>query len=219
MEKVKKNKQDSLIMSVVITCALMAFMGGYIISGNLTKSLSKNKSDTTSKIEEPNFDLAGYDVETGTFGFDKDAIDSKDASKEYNLILGSYVGNGEVYLGLSFGATNQDVIITEYSYASDQVLSYTVSFNKEVVDYHVGTYGEGISDDILYFLLSDGTVKMIKIENAMANHDYQIYSELTVNNVIKFYDASICDKTTNQCKNTTFAQKSNGQLFDLEYLR
>ncbi len=219
MEKVKKNKQDSLIMAVVITCALMAFMGGYIISGNLTKTLLKNKNDNTVKEEETGFDLAGYDVETGTFGFDKDAIDSKDASKEYNIILGSYVGNGEMYLGLSFGLTNQDVIVTEYSYSSDQTLNYTVSFPKEVVDYHIGTYEEGISDDILYFLLSDGTVKMLKIENAMANHDYQAYTELTVNNVIKFYDASICDKETGACNSTTFAQKSNGQLFDLEYLR
>jgi hypothetical protein len=219
MEKVKKNKQDSLIMSVVVTCALMAFMGGYIISGSLTKSLSKAKNNETVKEEDTGFDLAGYEIETGTFGFDKDAIDSKDASKDYNIILGTYVGNGEMYLGLSFGTTNQDVIVSEYSYSSDQVLNYTISFNKEVVDYHIGTYEEGISDDVLYFLLSDGTVKMLKIENAMVYHDYQAYTELPVNNVVKFYDASICDKTNGQCNNTTFAQKSNGQLFDLEYLR
>lgn len=221
MEKTNKKAQDYLIASVIVVAAAIAFMGGYVLSSDVSKSFDKIKNNKNSTTEEElsGLSIAGTTLSGKTLGFGDDYVVGKDEEKDYNLILGTYVGVNDSYLNLSYGGSKKEVKITKYLYTNEELSDYDLVFDKEVVDIHMTSFDLSPSLNTIFFLLDDGTVEYMLVEDAIETNDFKIYGTLKIKNIAKFYEGNICSKENNKCEKTCFAQTVDGKIYDLaEYI-
>ncbi len=221
MEKTNKKAQDYLIASVIVVAAAIAFMGGYVLSSDVSKSFDKIKNNKNSTTEEElsGLSIAGTTLSGKTLGFGDDYVVGKDEEKDYNLILGTYVGVNDSYLNLSYGGSKKEVKITKYLYTNEELSDYDLVFDKEVVDIHMTSFDLSPSLNTIFFLLDDGTVEYMLVEDAIETNDFKIYGTLKIKNIAKFYEGNVCSKENNKCEKTCFAQTVEGKIYDLaEYI-
>lgn len=221
MEKTNKKAQDYLIASVIVVSAAIAFMGGYVLSSDVSKSFDKIKNNKNSTTEEElsGLSIAGTTLSGKTLGFEDDYVVGKDEEKDYNLILGTYVGVNDSYLNLSYGDSKKEVKITKYLYTNEELSDYDLVFDKEVVDIHMTSFDLSPSLNTIFFLLDDGTVEYMLVEDAIETNDFKIYGTLKIKNIAKFYEGNVCSKENNKCEKTCFAQTVEGKIYDLaEYI-
>lgn len=221
MEKTNKKAQDYLIASVIVVAAAIAFMGGYVLSSDVSKSFDKIKNNKNSTTEEElsGLSIAGTTLSGKTLGFEDDYVVGKDEEKDYNLILGTYVGVNDSYLNLSYGDSKKEVKITKYLYTNEELSDYDLVFDKEVVDIHMTSFDLSPSLNTIFFLLDDGTVEYMLVEDAIETNDFKIYGTLKIKNIAKFYEGNVCSKENNKCEKTCFAQTVEGKIYDLaEYI-
>lgn len=219
MEKTNKKAQDYLVASVIVVAAVIAFMGGYVLSSDVSKSFNKIKNNNKTEDELTGLSIAGTTLSGETLGFRDELIVGKDEEKDYNMVLGTYVGVNDSYLDLSYGDSKKEIEITKYIYTNEEISDYQLNFDKEVVDIHMSSFELSPSLNTIFFLLDDGTVEYMLVEDALETNDFKSYGTLKVKNVAKFYEGNICTKENNECEKTCFAQTVDGKIYDLaEYI-
>ena len=222
MEKTKgkRKTQDSLITSVIGVSAVIAFMGGYVLSGDLTKSYnnlanSNNKVQKLDGLEIAGASVSGSTLAGSTLGFNENYIVASD-EYDYNYDLGTYAGVGDSYVTFQYGNKKNEIKIVKYYYDNDESEEYTVSFDKNVVDIHMSTFDMNTDLSTILFLLDDGSVEYMFIENAMERDVYNTEGKIEeLKNITKFYEGTACEKGTPICTKTTFAQSIDGKIYNL----
>lgn len=218
MEKNKKRTQDYLVAPIIVVAAVIAFMGGYVLSSDVSKSFNKiNNSNNDEKEDEfSGISIAGTTLNGSTLGFkDRYIVDKKDG-EEYNITLGTYVGVNDSYLNLSYGESKKEILLTKYLYTNEETNEYELSFDKDVVDVHMSSFELSPSLNTIFFLLEDGTVDYMLVEDAIETNDFKIYGTLKLRNIAKFYDGTICTNDNKECEKTCFAQTVDGKIYNLE---
>ncbi len=220
MENTNKKAQDYLIASIIVVAAAIAFMGGYVLSSDVAKSFNKIKNNNNKTEDELlGLSLAGTTLNNKTLGFSDELVVGKEEEKDYNMILGTYVGVNDSYLNLSYGDSKKEVKLTKYLYTNEEMSDYEISFDKEVVDIHMTSFELSPALNTIFFLLDDGTVEYVLVEDAIETNDFKSYGTLEVKNVAKFYEGNVCTKENGECEKTCFAQTVDGKIYDLaEYI-
>ena len=209
MEKREKKNQDSLIKSVTVIIAIIAFIGGFAISGELKERIFRSKRSTSTSNSEDEVVAATKSI-NGILGFDSNHVVSEGS---YNLILGTYAGNNDSYFTLQYGNSQNEVKLIRYYYDNDDSQEFTLNFNEEVVDVHLASFAEDPSLNAVLFLLENGDVAYGLVDE-LANSvpTYTIID--SISNVVKFYRAINCS-SDNECYETTLAQNLDNKIFDL----
>ena len=94
---------------------------------------------------------------------------------------------------------------------------YTLTFNKKVVDIVYATYGIDLSYETILFLMEDGTVEFLPIDDAAIKGQIKSYGQVeNITNIVKFYP-NISAGRTNGVGGyvTTLAQSSDGTIYDI----
>lgn len=221
MRKAKsQNKpQDVLVTAVIVVSAAIAFMGGFVLSGDLSKSYYKTKNKTNVQENEDvkvaGATVAGQTVSGSTLGFNEKYIVSGQ-EYDYKFNLGTYAGIEDAYINLNYGNSKNEIVVSKYYYDNENNEEYTMNFNKPVVDVHMATFDMEAGYNTILFLLDDGTVEYMFAEDAINNDNYVTQGRIVgINNIVKFYEGTSCEKGTPICSKTTFAQTIDGKIFNL----
>ncbi len=216
--KLKRKTQDSLVTSIIVVAAVIAFIGGYALSADLQHSyfnLTSNEKDSISGVQIAGASIGGSKLAGSTLGFNENNVVS-DVDYDYNLDLGSYSGITNSYLNFEYGSTKSEIKVTRYYYENNGSDEYIIPFNKNVVDVHIANFEMNSDYSVALYLLDDGSVEYTLLEKAIANSDFSTPTKLTdINNVVKFYDGTACESGSPICRKTVFVQNSNGEIFDL----
>jgi hypothetical protein len=218
--KIKRKTQDSLVTSVIVVAALIAFIGGYALSADLQHSYfnvtsNNNKKDVLDGVQIAGTSVGGSIVAGTTLGFNENYVVSSD-DYDYNLDLGSYSSVSTSYLNFEYGDTKSDIKVKRYYYENNGSDEYTISFDKNVVDVHISNFESDPDYNVVLFLLDDGSIEYLLLERAITNNNFTAVSKIdNLSNVVKFYDGTACESGTPICTKTVFAQTTNGSIFDL----
>ena len=218
--KMKRKTQDSLVTSVIVVAALIAFFGGYILSADFQHSyynMKKSNGDTLEGVQIAGASIGGSKLAGTTLGFNENyVVAEEDHVYDYNLDLGSYSGTGNSYLNFEYGSNKSEIKVTRYYYDNSNSVVYTINFDHNVVDMHISNFDMNSDYSVALYLLDDGSVEYTLLERAITNNSFSSPVELTeVSNIAKFYDGTTCESGTPICRNTVFAQSINGDIFDL----
>lgn len=209
---------DTLLTGVIAVSAAIAFMGGYVLSGDLNKSysnLTKSKSNTYEGVEIAGASIGGSTLEGTTLGFNENYVVSE-GEFDYNYELGSYSSVGDSYLNFEYGNKKSEVKVLKYYYDNDKNEEFTISFDKNVVDVHISTFDMNSDYSTALFLLDDGSVEYVLLERAIETSNFEPNGKLEdLKNIVKFYEGTACEKGTPICNKTTFAQSMNGKIYNL----
>lgn len=218
MEKNKKRTQDYLVTPIIVVAAVIAFMGGYVLSSDISKSFNKINNSNNNKNEDEfsGISIAGSTLNGSTLGFKDKYVVGKNDDEEYNIILGTYVGVNDSYLSLSYGDSKKEIVLTKYLYTNEETNEYELSFDKDVVDVHMTSFEVSPSLNTIFFLLEDGTVDYMLVEDAIETNDFKVYGTIKLKNVAKFYEGNICTNNNRDCEKTCFAQTVDGKIYNLE---
>ena len=75
---------------------------------------------------------------------------------------------------------------------------YLIPFDRNIVDVHMSTFDMNVELNTIFFLLDDGTVEYILIEDAIERNDFRSFGKLDgLNNIAKFYEGKIQYLTQN----------------------
>lgn len=222
MKKAKRQTrpQDILITAVIAVSAAIAFMGGFVLSGDLSKSYYKTKNKTADVEENGEVGIAaavigGQKGAGTTLGFNENYVVSGQ-EYDYNFDLGTYAGLNDAYISLNYGDTKSEIKVSKYYYDNENSEEYVMNFNKMVVDVHMATFNMEPEYNAILFLLDDGTVEYMFAETAMEFDNYVTQGRVVgLENVAKFYEGTSCEKGTPICSKTTFAQTIDGKIFNL----
>ena len=89
------------------------------------------------------------------------------------------------------------------------------NFDKNVVDVYIGSFGHALGDDVLFFLLEDGTVEYMPIAHALQNDTIKSYGKLNgVSDVVEFVTDGARLKEGSGWV-TTYAIRKDGSFYDL----
>lgn len=210
MEKQKKKNQDSLIKSVSMIVAIIAFMGGFIISGELKERIYKSKKTTSNNSSEDEVVSAAKSSSSSILGFDSNFVDS---NNRYSLVLGTYAGNNDSYFTLQYGNSLNEVKLIRYTYDDENTQEYTLNFNENVVDVDLAAFASNPSLNAVVFLLDNGDIAYGLVDE-LASETPSYTTIDTLSNIVKFYHATSCD-IENMCVETTLVQNTDKDIFDL----
>lgn len=214
MEKKKKISQDAMITSVVVIAAIISFIGGYVLSSDLKDRLLR-VIDQEETQTDGSFVVAGSPLSKGsTLGFDERYV-VHDDDNSYNVLFDTYIGSSGYYINLEYGDTKSQLKLTKKSYENDDTEEYIVNFPANVVDVHISTFDLDPSLNTIFVLLEDGDVDYILIEQSIASGNYEAKGPLELEKVTKFYEGTKCERETDYCVKTAFAQTSDGKIYDL----
>ena len=208
MEKQKKKNQDTLVKSVAMIVAVLAFIGGFALSSELKERIYRSNN----KSKEVNDDVvsAGSGFGFKTLGFDNKLVDS---DNDYNLILGTYAGNSDSYFTLQYGESLNEIKLIRYFYDSDDTQEFLLQFNQDVIDTHLASFADNPTLNSVLFLLENGDVAYGLVDDLAS--DLPTYTTIDdLSNVVKFYHAINCN-IENECNETTLAQSTDKNIVDL----
>ena len=212
----KKNNNDTqglLITAIVVVVVTIGFIGGFVLAGDLKERVyrANNKEKTTQSSD---ILIAGGSTNK-TYGFDEKFVESKE-DLDYSIDFGTYAGSTDAYFTIQHGDTKKDLRITRYKYDSDYTQEYIMTFPGNVSEVFLGKFNNDPQYNTLFYLLDNGDVCYSIIEEMVQNEDYgSYYSMEDVNHVVKFYNGNSCNPETGECKSTTYAQTTNGKIYDL----
>lgn len=90
--------------------------------------------------------------------------------------------------------------------------------NKKVVDVYIYGMGQAIGQEIIYFLMEDGTVEYMPIRKALANNDIRSYGKINVlSNIIEIVEGS-ANSVNGPGYYTPFAITKDGSCYELSPL-
>ena len=225
-EKTKGRKtskpQDTLIAAVITVAAAIAFIGGYALASDFSASYYNFKgSKTKSVAENSDIQMAGATLGgNSTLGFNENYVVTSGAY-DYKFDLGTYASLGDAYIYLGYGKDKSEIRVTKYYYDNNNREEYTMHFNKNVVDIHMTTYEADTNLNTILFLLEDGSVEYMFAETAIENDNYVTQGKIAgLENIVKFYKGTACEKGTPICNRTSFAQSLNGKIYNVyDYIR
>ncbi len=219
MEKKKREAQDAIIKSIVIVVAVIAFIGGFVLSGDLKERVFRAKSRNESDDNGFILTAGGTTKKSNTLGFDQKYIVG-DSENQYDVLFGTYSGLNGNYINIEYGNTKSQLNLVEHSYDGQTEKDHLVTFSANVVDVHMSTFDLDSDLNTIFVLLDSGKVEYIMIEDAMTTETYKSYGTLDLDQVIKFYEGTNCDRESDYCIKTAFAQTANGNIYDLyEYIK
>ena len=107
-----------------------------------------------------------------------------------------------------------EVNITEYK-------EYSITnFSKKVVNVYIEGMGQGVGNEVLYFLMEDGTVEYMPIHKALKAKEFKSYGKIeNVSNIIDITtgmaQANIDGTGEGPGWNTVFAINNEGNYYDI----
>lgn len=214
MEKKKVKGQETFVTGVIMICAMMAFIGGYVLSSDLKDRIFRATEASNSEDENALISSAGGTLGGATLGFNEKNVVSEE-EKDYNVYLETYMGMDGTYTDIQYGQNKSQLIFKTYSYENETSKETIVNFPANVVDTHLSTFDLDSKLNTIFVLLEDGKVDYILIEDALEKDDIRTYGTLEINNVAKFYEGTTCEKNTDECVKTAFAQTMDGKIYDL----
>ena len=224
MEKTKtktksNNVRSSSVSVFILSAAIIAFIGGFAVSGEIKDRLFHyNDRDKEIKIvESEDIDIAGGNlVGNKTLGFNENMVVTEDDDREYNVLLGTYMGVNDSYYDIQYGNTKAEIAFVKYSEFADDSQYFLIPFERKVVDIHMSTFNMNTELNTIFFLLEDGSVEYILIEDAIERNDFRSFGKIEeLNNIAKFYEGTSCETDSVNCTKTAFAQSTDGRIYDL----
>ena len=134
--------------------------------------------------------------------------------QKYEVNFGKYELNAKTYFDLTYGDTNKTAKLVRHD-SNGEFEEFLLDFNYDVVDIFVGSFGNAKENDTVFFLLDDGTVEYIVINEAVENNLFETLQITSVLNVAKFYKGNVCNNDGTDCIETTYAQTMDGSIYDL----
>ena len=214
MEKNKKKVQDSLLTAVIAVTATMAFIGGFALSGDLKERIFRASDSNTENTYNDSVVAAAGSLKGKTLGFDERYV-VDDFDNDHEIMLGTYSGITNTYITIEYGERKSQLKFTKYTYESENSDVYVIDFPAYVVDVHMSTFDLDSKLNTIFILLEDGNVEYILIEDAIDTNDIRSYGTVAIDKVAKFYEGTTCDKYSDYCMKTAFAQTLNGDIYDL----
>ena len=121
--------------------------------------------------------------------------------------------NGNVNISIT-----PEIVKNSYNGINISNSSYTVNFNKKIVDIYVDGYGQSIGYETILFLMEDGTVEYIPFYYACNNDSFKTIKLDGVDNIIKFLSASASPVEPGGGYHTILAQKQDGTFYDISLM-
>ena len=211
----KKETQNFIITSIAVVVSVVAFIGGFVLSGDLKDRIFRaSDSSKDNKVTDDVY-VAGQSS-SKIYGFDDRYVESNNSNEIYNLDFGTYAGTSDSYFKISYGNTKNELVITKYFYDREDVQTYSIEFQNNVIDVQLGVFNDDPNYNTIFYLLDNGDVCYSVIEEMIKNDNYGYYNNLSeISKITKFYSGNYCDRETGVCKPTTFAQATNGIIYDL----
>ena len=214
MESKKIDNQGAIIKSFLLMTVVLAFIGGFVISGDLKKLI--DNSTTKEELKESDDVFTAATKNNKTLGFDGKYVMSDD-NLNYKIDLGTYAGTTNIYFKLNFGNTNKEIVVSRYNYDNEDVQEYTLTFTNNVVDIFFGRLDDEPENNTIFYLLDNGDVCYSPVESMVKEDMYGMYFTMdNIQGIVKFYSGESCNEETGACLPTTFAQKKDGKIFDLK---
>lgn len=209
----KKETQNVLIVAVIVVVVTIGFIGGFVLAGDLKERIYRANGKENTSSSGDIFIAGGSGNKT--FGFDEKYVES-DEDLDYTINFGTYAGSTDAYFTIEYGNSKKDLKITRYSYDNDSTQEYTMSFLGNVVDVYLGRFNDEPEQNTIFYLLDNGDVCYSIIEEMVRNNAYgSYYSVEGISKVVKFYGGNSCNPDNGVCKSTTYAQTTNGKIYDL----
>lgn len=209
MEKQKKTNQDTLVKSIAAVVAIIAFIGGFVISGELKSTIYKSNDKKNNKSDD-DVVSASKASDFSVLGFDKRYIDS---DSDYSLILGTYAGNSDSYFTLQYGNSLNEVKVIRYFYDKADTQEFLLEFNQDVIDIHLASFANDPSLNSVIFLLENGDISYSLVDELASS--LPTYTTIdSLSKIVKFYHALNCTDD-NKCNETTLVQDSSKNIYDL----
>ncbi len=210
MKKSKNGTQESLITVVIMAASIIAFIGGYVLSSGLTtKTFYKIKYEKDEEIVSADTSL------TDNLAFDENNLYDRDINLHYNVEFPKVVVDDSSYLTMKYGNNAYEVIIEKYV-NNELVKDYKLEFDKQINDV-LGHKGIDVTKDVIYYLLSDGSVEYTLIDDLISNDYLRTNGRLNeASNIVRFIKGNACDRNTNECDEVIFAQNKDGLLYNMD---
>ena len=211
------NKKNTNLSVFILIAAIIAFIGGYALSGELKDRTfrinGENKVETTSDDVKI---AAGDTLGNKTLGFNENLVVTDDYNQEYNIILGTYMGVDDSYFDIQYGTNKNEIVFIKYSNNEEDSQYFLLPFESRVVDIHLSTFDMNTELNTIFFLLEDGTVEYMLIEDAIERNDFRSFGKLEdLTNIAKFYEGTSCEVDSPICTKTAFAQSIDGKIYNL----
>ena len=214
----KNNGRDTVLVSLLAVVAIITFIGGYALSGELAErsyraSNGNNKNEDV--ISVPDDVVRGLPIPSvDTLGFKEGDVVSVEDEK-YEVNFGRYTASKDSYYDILYGDKNTSIKLVRHD-SNGEFEEYLIDFSYDVVDVFVSGFGKDNKNDTIFFLLDDGSVEYMLIRDAIANNDFTSYGALPgLTNVAKFYNGNVCDSEGNNCVKTVFAQTTDSSIYNL----
>ncbi|MBR2989470.1 hypothetical protein IKF40_00860 [Candidatus Saccharibacteria bacterium] len=93
-----------------------------------------------------------------------------------------------------------------------------IAFDQPIADITLGESGQTVGGDVLLFLMQDGSVEYMPIVKALRENRFESYGKMGgLSDIVKFYRTDAIDGNGDFSGYiTTLAQKTNGEIIDLQ---
>ncbi len=190
---------------------------------NKTEEVNKESEDNNSinQVQEKVVEkYAKYNVETSN------CLNNNDNS----IVYANYIYQTEEFYGLElnvqpdkktvgisvdvnkFKANLPDINI------GNENIYKTYTFDKEIYDIFIGGFGQDIhTNEMAFFILSDGTVEYINIKEAIENDTYQSNGKISnLTDIVGIQMANVSSKDGPGGYITTIAYNKDGKFYDID---
>lgn len=207
------NNQGSIVKAFLLMTAIIGFIGGFVLAGNL-KDISYKAGVTKSNDESSDIYTAALKGNK-TFGFDDKKVEA-DGDYDYTIDFGIYAGTTNIYFTYEFGDAKNELEVLRYNYDNDDVQEYTLTFASNVVDVFFGQFDYEPSNNTIFYLLENGDICYSLVEDMVKEDVYGTYTTIEdIKGAVKFYNSKVCDDDTSACSSTTLTQTKDGKIYDL----
>ena len=211
--------KKGIVVLLVLLILLVLGMGGYLVYDKvLSKEVKEEKQENITKeetVEEKNnnsINASDLVLDSSKCINQKNMVYSLSTNFDINGISIIY-NNGNVNISIT-----PEIVKNSYNGINISNSSYTVNFNKKIVDIYVDGYGQSIGYETILFLMEDGTVEYIPFYYACNNDSFKTIKLDGVDNIIKFLSASASPVEPGGGYHTILAQKQDGTFYDISLM-
>ena len=211
--------KKGIVVLLVLLILLVLGMGGYLVYDKvLSKEVKEEKQENITKeetVEEKNnnsINASDLVLDSSKCINQKNMVYSLSTNFDINGISIIY-NNGNVNISIT-----PEIVKNSYNGINISNSSYTVNFNKKIVDIYVDGYGQSIGYETILFLMEDGTVEYIPFYYACNNNSFKTVKLDGVENIIRFVSGSASPVEPGGGYHTILAQKQDGTFYDLSLM-
>ena len=228
-----ENKRNNIyiviffITTIIASCLAVYFA---IAGSSETEKLRAEVKELNSQNDKPSEN--SQVIEDNTQKQEQELVSQKidasnclnnEKSSDYNEFIGI---NKNVY-GLScfLGNSNEVILMLDMNYFNDyfpgvssetEMKNWNLNFDKNVVNFAIGSFGRTNESDMLFFIMEDGTVEYMPIITAIKNNSIKSYGKLEgVSDIVDI--KCITESVPNgEGWTTTAAFNKSGKFYDLD---